>query len=76
MKGRIRLACGRCDRTDFDGVDSIPQDWDDVSEFQSYARAIQMVKADDNKRSVTEWYTHIGICPECTKLQEKEDVSN
>jgi hypothetical protein len=76
MSGKIRLACGQCDRMDFDGIDSIPDDWDDVSEFQSYGRAIAMVKPDDNRRSVMEWYTHIGTCPDCQKHEEQESESS
>ena len=66
--GRIRLACMHCDTDEFDGVNEIPADWVDVDEFQSYEQSLEQVTPDDPTRSPTEWYTHLGVCPECQLL--------
>ena len=63
--GRIRLACMHCDTEACDGIERIPADWAEVDEFQSYEQSLQEVTPDDTKRSPTEWYTHLGVCPEC-----------
>ncbi|REJ74279.1 MAG: hypothetical protein DWQ45_06000 [Planctomycetota bacterium] len=65
--GRIRLACIHCDTGDYDGVNEIPADWVDVDEFQSYEQSLDEVTPDDPTRSPTEWYTHLGVCPECQR---------
>jgi hypothetical protein len=65
MPGNIRLGCVYCDRSDYDGVDQIPSDWEDIQEIQSYEEACRSVEPDDVKRSVFDWQTHLGVCPEC-----------
>ena len=65
QSGRIRLACLTCDREDFDGVDVLPEDWEDIDEFQSYEASITPVEIDDPDGDVTAWYTHLGVCPDC-----------
>ena len=65
MSGKIRLGCANCDRTDFDGVDELPADWTDIDEVRSFAEAIQEVDFEDHSRSVLDWQTHLGMCPEC-----------
>jgi hypothetical protein len=68
MTQLIRLACQYCDTSDCDGVTEIPPDWSDVQEVQSLAESQEPVTAEDQTRSVFEWYTHIGTCPECQKI--------
>lgn len=65
--GNIRLACMFCDRSDFDGVPEIPLDWFDVQEIQSFEASRMSVDFHhpDKSVSVLEWYTHLGVCPEC-----------
>ena len=65
MNGRIRLACLFCEREDCDGIDEIPADWYDVDEFQSYESSVEEIPVEDQSRSPLEWYTHLGVCPEC-----------
>ena len=62
---RIRLACSRCDRDDFDGVDELPADWTDITIVQSWDDSVSEVEFDDHSTSPTEWYTHLGTCPDC-----------
>lgn len=61
----IRLACLHCDTDECDGVMEIPLDWSDVFEVQSYEDACKPVALDDAVRSPFEWYTHLGVCPDC-----------
>lgn len=68
MTAPIRLACQHCDTTECDGVESVPPDWTEVFEVQSYAASCEEIPAEDQSRSPFEWYTHLGICPECRKL--------
>ena len=63
--GRIRLACLNCDREDFDGVDVLSDDWQDIDEFQSYDESRREISWDDPAGDVTAWYTHLGVCPDC-----------
>lgn len=64
--GRIRLGCSSCDRTDFDGVDELPGDWDDIIQVQSWEEAIRPVESDsDDGRSALDWQTHLGTCLDC-----------
>lgn len=66
----IRLACRYCDTQDADGVAEIPPDWSNVVEVQSHAESLEEIPPDDPVRSPLEWYTHLGICPECRKIYE------
>ena len=68
MNGKIRLGCQHCDRSDFDGVDKLPKDWDDVSRVRSLKEALREVDKDDTTRSVFDWQTHLGTCPECKAI--------
>jgi hypothetical protein len=67
MNGRIRLGCIVCSREDFDGIDMLPKDWEDIDEVQSFDESIQEVDPDDPDGDVTFWETHIGLCPDCQK---------
>lgn len=51
----IRLGCSHCDRTDHDGVASLPSDWTDIREVKPQGEEI--------------WETHIGVCPSCLRIQ-------
>ena len=64
MNGKIRLGCHRCDRDDFDGVETLPKDWCDIQEVQSYEDAMHEISAND-PGSAFDWQTHLGTCPEC-----------
>ena len=68
MAERIRLGCMYCDRGDFDGVDKIPADWVDVEEVRSYEEACRPVAIEDRSRSVMDWETHLGVCPDCKRV--------
>jgi hypothetical protein len=67
MNGRIRLGCIVCDREDFDRIDKLPTDWEDIDEVQSFEESIQEVRPDDPDGDVTFWETHMGVCPDCQK---------
>ena len=62
---RIRLACIECDTNAFDGIDKIPEAWGSVSEFQSFEDSLAYVSPYDKTHSVLDWYTHLGLCPDC-----------
>ncbi len=66
---KIRLACMFCDRTDYDGVNSIPKDWFAVDNIQTYEASIREADLEDTKISVLEWYTHLGVCPQCQRTE-------
>ena len=68
MPAQIRLACIYCDRTDKDGITCSPDDWADIGEVQSYEEACQPVELGDPDRSVLDWYTHLGLCPDCQAI--------
>ena len=64
--GPIRLGCFYCDREDCDGISEIPDDWTDVQEVQSLTESLRPVALDElGNRSVLDWQTHLGVCPEC-----------
>ena len=65
MPETIRLGCVHCDRDDFDCVDTLPEDWKDIEEVQSYEESTHEVAFGDQTRSVSDWQTHLGTCPEC-----------
>ena len=69
MTSEIRLGCLSCSRDDHDGIDSIPLDWSDVEQVQSYAESIADVAPDDPVASVLDWQTHLGTCPECQRAE-------
>jgi hypothetical protein len=66
---KIRLACLFCDREDLDGVDSLPSDWFAVDEVQSYEESIREADLTNANVSVFDWYTHLGVCPECQQAE-------
>ena len=68
MSNSIRLGCTCCDRSDFDGVDALPEDWEDIDEVRSLEEAKREVAFDDMTRSVLDWQTHLGTCPECKAI--------
>ena len=68
MPAQIRLACLYCDRNDHDGIDRLPNDWIDIGKVQSYEEACRPVKFEDQTRSVLDWYTHLGVCPDCQAI--------
>jgi hypothetical protein len=71
----IRLACMYCDRQDFDGIseqslqDAIAGGWEYVDQVQSQAEAAQThpIGKEPPGFSVFDWWTHLGICPDCRK---------
>lgn len=67
--GKIRLACMFCDREDFDGVSALPSDWFAVDEVQSYEKSIQEAELLCRDVSVLDWFTHLGVCPECQRAE-------
>ena len=67
MIGTIRLGCICCMREDYDGIDKLPDDWEDIDEVQSYEESIREVDPDDVDADVTFWETHMGVCPDCLK---------
>jgi len=71
--GKIRLACLYCDREDFDGVDVIPSDWTEVDEVQTFEESCREACPTDAKVSVFDWYTHLGVCPECHQAETLPD---
>ena len=72
----VRLGCTYCDRDDFDGVTELPKDWLDVQEIQSWEDSVRPVAADDTQRSVHDWQTHLGICPECNAKEERAVIDD
>ena len=61
----IRLACAGCDRDDYDGVWRLPKDWTGISKEQTLGQSMAEVVSNDTVRSVFDWHTHMGYCPEC-----------
>ncbi len=61
----IRLACAGCDRDDYDGVWRLPKDWTDISKEQTLRQSKAEVAPNDTARSVFDWHTHMGYCPDC-----------
>ena len=58
-----------CDRDDYDGVWRLPKDWADVSKEQTLAESLKGVAEGDSSRSVFDWHTHTGYCPECQQAE-------
>ena len=61
----FRLACISCDRSDYDGVYRLPQNWTEIQKFQSLAEPKKEVEEGDTSRSLFDWHTHEGYCPDC-----------
>ena len=68
MAQKTRLACVYCDTDECDGVAAIPPAWTYVDEVQSYEASLAEVPWDDLTRSPLDWYTHLGVCPECDRI--------
>ncbi len=68
----IRLGCISCFREDFDGIDVLPDDWEDIDEVQSVEESLREISSDDPDGDVTFWETHMGVCPDC----QKEDAAS
>ena len=75
---RIRLGCTNCDRTDFDGIDQLPEDWANILEVQTWEESSRGVASTDQSGHAFDWETHLGLCPECTKpeTEEKDDFTS
>jgi hypothetical protein len=67
MSGSFRLGCMYCDRSDFDFVAELPDDWTEVHEVQALDSAERPVTEGDPTRSVFDWETHLGVCSDCQK---------
>ena len=65
---KIRLACMFCDRNDYDGVNALPPDWFSVDEVRTYEESLREAELIDPER-VLDWYTHLGVCPECQQVE-------
>ncbi len=71
---RIRLGCLQCDRDDFDGVDRLPSGWEDIGRVQSYESSMKQCGFSDKfGESCFDWYTHLGLCPDCA-TSNKESI--
>lgn len=70
--GPYRLACQGCDRDDFDGVKRLPKGWDYIRRVQSLKESLTTYDRDEYPKgySVLDWYTHMGICPDCREVEE------
>ena len=65
MRRQIRLTCQYCDTDECDSVTEIPADWSDVEEVYRFAASGKTIAGDDETRSPLDWFTHIGVCPDC-----------
>lgn len=64
-KKQIRLQCGACDRSDFDGCtlrDARKAGWTKVMKVED--------EPNDGYHNII-WGTHMGHCPECTLENEQ-----
>lgn len=69
-RGRYRLGCTNCDREDFDGVKSLPKDWQDIGRIQSLKESMTTYETlrdgePPKGYSAMDWWTHLGLCPDC-----------
>lgn len=69
--GKFRVACWDCFRNDFDGAKSLPKDWSGIERRQSLRESMAVYEHGDPDMpkgySCMEWWTHIGLCPDCSK---------
>lgn len=65
----FRLACVSCDRDDYDSVYRLPQNWTGIQKVQSLAESKESVEEGDSTRSLLDWQTHTGYCPECQNAE-------
>lgn len=76
----VRLACSECDRDDYDFISEEALEalvgWEDIVEIQSYENSIKTYEYNDpcmpENYSVLDWYTHIGLCPDCSEELQRE----
>lgn len=71
--GTIRLACEKCDTEEADGVRKIPNGWTRVGRFQSLRQSLSVYEGHEDAPegySLLHWFTHLGYCPECSKLSK------
>ncbi len=61
----IRLACVGCDRDDYDGVWRLPKGWTSISKEQTMGQSKLEIEPGDSSRSLFDWHTHVGYCPDC-----------
>lgn len=50
----IRLGCCYCERTDYDGVRKLPDDWTNIQPVTKEGHGI--------------WESHLGVCPDCQRF--------
>ena len=79
QKSTVRLACAACDRSDFDGItvkhlrEAVRSGWQDVQRVQTYRQACRTypsTKLTPAGYSRFEWWTHLGLCPDCALKAE------
>jgi hypothetical protein len=72
----IRLACEMCSREDMDGItvrqlkECQDMGWTGIAREQTYAESVKTYDDPADAPpgySVLDWYTHLGICPDCHK---------
>lgn len=76
----IRLSCKECDRDDYDGISESHLElilplWGDVHQVQSWADATTVwteEQCQQHDRSNVDWYTHLGVCPDCRRDDVEE----
>jgi hypothetical protein len=71
----VRLACLECDREDHDFLTPARlaelEGWEGITQVQSYADAIKTYDRPDDAPPgfcALDWYTHLGICPDCAEV--------
>lgn len=81
----VRLACDNCDRDDKDMITreklkKCEKDgWQGIGRVQTYT---QSCKTYDNPAdappgySILDWWTHMGTCPECAKLESESGINS
>ena len=81
----IRLACRECDRDDCDGITrtelrkAIRHGWREVERVQTYRQACKTyddISDQPEGFSVWEWWTHLGVCPECATIENRGDTKS
>lgn len=77
----VRLTCYECDIAyDFiteEELAELKKTWGHISEVQSFEKACKTYdKREDEPPgySVLDWYTHLGVCPECVQDQVDYDA--
>lgn len=66
----IRLACRDCDREDQDLISAAGlrrakgDGWTSIEKVRTYRQSLRESKSSP----LTEWWTHLGYCPECAAI--------